>query len=127
MTDVPDDHDFHAHECSNGHLTYPAHTCCPECGERQTGTVDLSNHTGEVRTWTKVTATPTGVRSPNTLAIVEFDIDGRSVRALGGTTDAVSVGDEVVPVYVEQLRDPDRSIRQTASQVWHGFRFEPRA
>lgn len=123
---MTDDHGFYAHECPNGHLTYPEHTLCPACGERQTGRVDLSDHAGEVLTWTTVTATPTGVRSPNTLAIVEFDIDGRSVRALGGTTDEVSVGDTVVPVYVEQLRDPAAAIRRTESQRWHGFRFEPR-
>lgn len=114
-----------AHECAEGHLTYPSHAVCPECGNPQTGTVDLTEELGEVLTWTSVTASPSGVREPNTLALVEFKVDERSVRILGGTTDDVSVGDQVCPVYVEQLRDPGASFRETESQLWGGYRFEP--
>jgi uncharacterized OB-fold protein len=42
---------FDAHRCLNGHVTYPGHTVCPECGEEQTETADLSDETGEVVTW----------------------------------------------------------------------------
>ena len=114
-----------AHECENGHLTYPAHTRCPDCGGEQTGTVDLSERDAEVLTWTTVGASPTGVREPNTLAIVEFTVDDRTVRAIGQTTGDVEVGDAVTPVYVEQLRDPDASIRARDSQSWGGYRFAP--
>lgn len=114
---------FLAHECDNEHLTYPGHTVCPECGQPQTSTVNLMDREGTVVTWTTVSATPVGVREPNTLAIVEFQIDERRVRALGGTTEDVDVGDRVTPVYVEELRSPDRGIRAPASQRWDGVRF----
>ncbi|KOX93058.1 Zn-ribbon domain-containing OB-fold protein [Haloarcula rubripromontorii] len=118
--------------CSNGHVSYPTHPLCPECGEPQEETFDLSDRTGEVVTWTHSTATPPGVREPNTLAIVEFDItdiDGASdefVRALGQvTTDEVETGDTVEPVYVEELRDPDVGIKVPESQDWDGYRWDP--
>ncbi|WP_302080323.1 Zn-ribbon domain-containing OB-fold protein [Salinibaculum rarum] len=114
-----------AHRCPNGHVTYPGHQLCPECGEEQTETIDLSERTGKVLTWTESTATPPGMRSPNLITIVEFEIDGESVRALGGATEAVEIGDEVRPVYVEELRDPDAGIRHPDSQEWDGYRFEP--
>jgi uncharacterized OB-fold protein len=79
-----------------------------------------------VVTWTTSHATPPGVRQPNTLAIVEFDVDGTPVRAIGQTTtDEVATGDTVRPVYVPELRDPDAGIRDPASHDWDGFRFEP--
>jgi len=114
-----------ASECPNGHLTYPDHARCPECGEQQTGTVDLSDREAEVLTWTTVGASPTGVREPNTLAIVEFAVGDRTVRMIGSTTDDVSVGRTVRPVFVERLRDPDAGIRARESQSWSGYRFEP--
>jgi uncharacterized OB-fold protein len=113
-----------AGRCPSGHLTVPRHPVCPECGEEQTGTVDLSDRHAEVVTWTESRATPPGVRQPNTIAIVEFDVDGTAVRAIGGTTDDVSTGDTVRPVYVEQLREPGAGIREPDSQNWDGFRFE---
>jgi len=118
-----------AHRCPNGHLTYPGHERCPDCGEPQTETVDLADETGTVVTWTTNTATPPGVRQPNSLAIVEFDVDGEaeSVRAIGQlVADAdVEIGDEVRPVYADDLRDPDAGIREAESQSWDGYRFEP--
>ena len=109
----------------DGSLTYPAHPVGPG-GEEPVGTVDLSRYTAEVVTWTTSTATPPGVREPNTLAIVEFDVDGEPVRAIGQvTTEAVETGDTVRPVYCEELRDPDAGIREPDSQAWDGFRFEP--
>jgi uncharacterized OB-fold protein len=115
-----------AHRCPNGHVTYPGHTRCPECGEPQSETVDLADRTAEVVTWTTSTATPPGVREPNHLAIVAFEVAGETVRAIGQvTTDDVAVGDEVEPVYVEELREPGAGIRHPDSQDWDGFRFDP--
>jgi hypothetical protein len=114
-----------AHRCPNGHLTYPGHRRCPECGEAQTGTVELADRTAEVLTWTASTATPADVLSPNRLALVEFEVDDDTVRAIGRTTAEVEIGDEVRPVYVEELRDPDAGIRHPESQAWDGYRFEP--
>jgi uncharacterized OB-fold protein len=109
----------------DGSVTYPAHPVGPD-GEAPVGTVDLSDYTATVVTWTTATATPPGVRQPNHLAIVEFDVDGQSVRALGGlTTGDVAVGDAVEPVYVEELRDPEGGVREPASQSWDGYRFRP--
>lgn len=117
---------FDAYRCENGHITYPGHRRCPECGADQTETVDLADRTATVVTWTTSTATPPGVRQPNTVAIVEFDVDGESVRAIGqATTDEIEIGDEVRPVHVERLRDPKSGIRHEDSQEWDGFRFEP--
>ena len=133
--------DFEAHRCPSGHLTYPGHTLCPECGEEQTETVDLSGRTATVVTWTTSHSTPPGVREPNHLGIVAFDVseaspdasgsrtesgDGASVRALVQfTTGDVETGDTVRPVYVEELREPGAGIRHPDSQSWDGYRFEP--
>jgi uncharacterized OB-fold protein len=109
----------------DGSLTYPEHPIGPGGGE-PVGTVDLSEYTAEVITWTTSTATPPGVREPNTLAIVEFDVDGEPVRAIGQvTTEDVETGDRVEPVYCAELRDPEAGIREPDSQSWDGFRFEP--
>ena len=131
---------FDAHECPNGHVTYPAHPLCPECGEEQVDTIDLGELTATVVTWTTSTATPPGVRAPNHLAIVEFDLGGiprtsgnrpeaggsETVRAIGQlTSDEVEIGDEVEPVHVDELRDPEAGIREPESQEWDGYRFEP--
>lgn len=116
---------FDAYRCPNGHVTYPGHPLCPECGEKQTETVDLSEETGTVVTWTTSTSTPPGVRAPNHLAIVEFEIEGEPVRALGQLTEPVETGEEVTPVYVAELREPGAGIREPASQEWDGYRFEP--
>jgi uncharacterized OB-fold protein len=119
------DHTLPAHRCPNGHVTYPGHAVCPDCGENQTATIDLSGTTGTVVTWTESRATPPGVRQPNTVAIVEFELEGTAVRVVGGTTGEVSTGDAVRPVYVEQLRDPGAGLRDPDSQQWDGFRFDP--
>ncbi|WP_254862931.1 OB-fold domain-containing protein [Halovivax gelatinilyticus] len=109
----------------DGSIGYPGHPLGPN-GAEPVETVDLSEYTAEIVTWTTSTATPPGVREPNTLAIVEFDVDGDSVRAIGQvTTDDVEIGERVRPVYAEQLRDPNAAIRAAASQRWDGFRFEP--
>jgi hypothetical protein len=110
-------------------VTYPGHPVGPE-GAEPVGEVDLTEYRAEVVTWTVSTATPPGVRQPNPLAIVEFDVDGEAVRAVGGlvTDDGevdVEIGDEVVPVHVDELRDPEAGIREAASQDWDGYRFEP--
>ncbi|MFB6120855.1 MAG: Zn-ribbon domain-containing OB-fold protein [Halobacteriaceae archaeon] len=115
-----------AHRCPNGHLTSPPHPRCPACGEEQTDAVDLSDRTAEIVTWTESQATPPGVRQPNAIAIVEFDVDGERVRQIGQLTDAdVEIGDSVRPVHVDELRDPAAGIRHPDSQSWDGYRFEP--
>jgi len=122
---------FDAHVCENGHVTYPGHTLCPDCEAKQTDTLDLSGRIGEVVTWTKSTATPPGVRAPNTIAIVQFDLSEADltddhVRAVGQvTTEEVETGDAVEPVYVEELRDPEAGIKVPESQDWDGYRFDP--
>ena len=109
----------------DGTITYPGHPIGPEGGE-PVETIDLSERTATVVTWTTSTAPPPGVREPNHLAIVEFDVEGQSVRALGQLTEAgVEIGDEVRPVYAEQLREPGVGIREPESQEWDGYRFEP--
>ncbi len=110
---------------ADGSISYPGHPRSRE-GAEPVETVDLSEYTAEVLTWTQSMATPPGVRQPNTLAIVEFDVDGESVRAIGQvTTDEIETGDEVRPVYVEQTREPGAGIREPDSQHWDGYRFEP--
>ncbi|CAI49917.1 acetyl-CoA C-acetyltransferase small subunit [Natronomonas pharaonis DSM 2160] len=114
-----------AYRYPDGSITYPGHPVGPN-GDEPVGTVDLSDHTAEVLTWTTSHATPVGVREPNHLAIVEFRVDGQAVRALGQlTTGDVAIGDEVRPVYHEELRDPEAGIRDPESQSWDGYRFEP--
>jgi len=128
---------FAAAEYADGAVTYPPHTVSPTGAER-VGTVDLREYEGHVLTWTTSTATPPGVREPNTLAIVEFDMgpayDGPAVRALGqiaergdGSEEAfdVDIGDRVEPVYAAELREPGAGIREPESQAWDGFRFRP--
>jgi uncharacterized OB-fold protein len=130
MTMTDETPEMTAYRYPDGSITYPGHPLGPD-GEEAVDTVDLSEYTATVITWTTSTATPPGVREPNSLAVVEFDVDGEPVRAIGqltvqGATDAdVEIGDEVRPVYCEQLRDPDAGIREEASQDWDGYRFEP--
>ena len=122
----------------DGTISYPGHPRSRN-GAEPVGTIDLSEHTAEVVTWTTSTATPPGVREPNHLAIVEFDVgealkaseddsadDGEeSVRALVQLADGdVETGDEVEPVYTEELREPGAGIREPESQDWDGYRFE---
>ena len=125
---------FDAHVCPNGHATCPGHALCPECGDPQEGTIDLTDRIGEVVTWTTSTATPPGVREPNTLAIVEFDVSDATegpdsddaVRAIGqATSDDIETGDAVEPVFVEELRDPDIGLKEPESTDWDGYRFDP--
>jgi hypothetical protein len=109
----------------DGSVTYPPHPVGPD-GEAPVGTVDLSERTATVVTWTTSTAPPPGVPAPNHLAIVEFDVDGQPVRALGQlTTGDVGIGDEVEPVYAAELREPGAGIREPESQDWDGYRFRP--
>ncbi|MFC4438513.1 MULTISPECIES: nucleic acid-binding protein [Natrialbaceae] len=124
----------------DGTISYPGHPRSRN-GAEPVETIDLSEHTAEVVTWTTSTATPPGVREPNHLAIVEFDVseavdasdnrtesdeDSESVRALVQlTTGDLETGDEVRPVFVEELRDPGAGIRKPESQDWDGYQFEP--
>lgn len=114
-----------AYRYEDGSVTYPGHPIGPD-GSEPVETIDLSQHTAEVVTWTTSYASPPGVREPNHLAIVEFDVEEQAVRALGQlTTDGVEIGDEVRPVECEELRDPEAGIREPESQSWNGYRFEP--
>lgn len=114
-----------AYRYDDGTITYPGHSIGPEGGE-PTETVDLSQYTAEIITWTTSHATPPGVREPNHLAVVEFDVDEQSVRALCQlTTGDVEIGDEVRPVRCEELREPGAGIREPDSQMWDGYRLEP--
>lgn len=109
----------------DGTILYPPHPLGPD-GQEPVEMIDLSVHTATVVTWTTTTATPPGVREPNHLAIVAFDVDGESVRAIGQlTTDDVEIGDTVEPVYAAALRDADAGIREPESQSWDGYRFRP--
>ncbi len=117
------EHEMTAYRYPDGSVTYPGHPRGPG-GDEPVGTVDLSEYTAEVVTWTTSTATPPGVRQPNHLAIVEFDVDGVPVRALGQLEDGnVDIGDTVEPFHVDELRDPEKGIREPDSQEWDGFRF----
>ena len=132
-----DEPTFEAAEYADGTVTYPPHTVSPNGAER-VGAVDLRESEGRVLTWTTSTATPPGVREPNALAIVEFEMDdaydGPAVRALGqiaergdgsGETFDIDIGDRVEPVYADELREPGAGIREPESQNWDGFRFRP--
>ena len=123
---MSDDHPpLTAHRYPDGSLSYPGHPV-NDAGEQPVEAVDLSEHTGTVVTWTTAHATPPGVRSPNTLAVVEFEIEGAAVRVIGQvTTDDITVGEPVRPVYTDQLRDPAASLKAPDSQSWDGYRFEP--
>lgn len=113
-----------ATRCANGHLYYPDHPRCPTCGSAEAEAVDLTDRAGTVVTWTRSEATPPGVRQPNELAIVEFSVDDETVRVVGQVEGSVETGDEVEPVYVSELRNPDAGIREPDSQEWDGYRFE---
>jgi uncharacterized OB-fold protein len=114
-----------AYRYEDGSITYPGHPIGPD-GSEPVGTVDLSQYTAEVVTWTTSHATPPGVREPNHLAIIEFEIEGQAVRALCQlTTNDVGIGDEVRPIQCDTLREPGAGIREPDSQSWDGYRFEP--
>lgn len=116
---------FEASRYPDGSISYPGHPVGPN-GQDPIDTVDLSEYTATVVTWTTGTTTPPGVREPNHLAIVEFDVDGKPVRAIGQlTTDEIETGDEVRPIYVDELRESGAGIREPESQEWDGYRFDP--
>ena len=124
-TDTDDQPPMEAARYPDGSILYPTHPIGPD-GNEPVETVDLSEYTATLITWTTSTATPPGVREPNALGIVEFDIDGEPVRAIGQlTTDDVEIGDPVDPVYAEELREPGAGIREPESQEWDGYRFRP--
>jgi hypothetical protein len=109
----------------DGSILYPSHPVGPD-GNEPVETVDLSEYTATLITWTSSTATPPGVRQPNHLGIVEFDVEGEPVRAIGQlTTDDVEIGDTVEAVYAEELREPGAGIREPESQAWDGYQFQP--
>lgn len=117
---------FEAVRYDDGTVSYPPHPVGRNGGQ-PVDRIDLTEREGTIVTWTTSTATPPGVREPNHLAIVEFELEtGDSVRAIGQlTTGDVAVGDRVRPVYAEELRDPEQCIRVADSQRWDGYRFEP--
>ncbi len=109
----------------DGTILHPVHPYGPD-GNEPVESIDLSSRRAEILTWTTSTATPPGVREPNHLAIVAFDVDGETVRAIGQLTDAdVEIGQMVEPVYAQELRDPEAGIREPDSQAWDGYQFSP--
>lgn len=109
----------------DGSILYPPHPIGPD-GNESVGTVDLSEYTATLLTWTTSTATAPGVRQPNHIGIVEFDVEGEPVQAIGQlTTDDVTIGDTVEPVYADELRESGAGIREPESQSWDGYRFRP--
>src|SRR5699024_5852106 len=91
-----------AARCADGAISYPPHPLGPD-GSEPVEFVDLSDHTATIVTGTTNTAPPPGVREPNHLAVVEFEIEGESVRALGQlATGDVEIGERVRPVYTEE-------------------------
>ena len=122
---------FEAAEYADGTVTYPPHPVGPNGAER-TGTVDLREHAARVITWTTSTATPPGVRQPNTLAIVEFemggDYDGPPVRAIGQVADrGGTAADDSLDGSPEGSADdsPDRSDGGDTFDVEIGDHVEP--
>lgn len=114
-----------AYRYEDGSITYPGHPIGPD-GSEPVETVDLSEYAAEVVTWTTSYATPPGVREPNHIGVVEFDVEGTPVRALVQfTTGEIEIGDTVEPVYTEELREPGAGIREPESQDWDGYRFDP--
>ena len=110
---------------ADGSIGYPAHPRGPN-GAEPVETIDLRDREATLVTWTSSTATPPGVREPNHIGIVEFTVEGEPVRVIGQlTTDEVTIGDRVTPVYVEELREPGAGIKRVESQDWDGYRFEP--
>lgn len=109
----------------DGTIAYPGHPRGPG-GAEPVETIDLTDREATLVTWTSSTATPPGVREPNHIGIVEFTVDGQAVRVIGQlTTDDVTIGDRVRPIYVEELREPGVGIKTVESQDWDGYRFEP--
>jgi uncharacterized OB-fold protein len=121
MTDEPG---LIAARYASGEITYPKHSRGPE-GTEPIDEIDLSDRTATVITWTEAMATPPGVRQPNRLAIVEFEVDQHSVRVIGQVSGTeIEIGATVQAVYCPELRDPSAGIRESASQSWDGYRFE---
>ena len=114
-----------AAEYADGSVGYPMHPIGPD-GHAPVGEVALTGRAGTVETWTESTATPPGVRAPNLLAIVSFDLPGGPVRMIGQVdADAVAIGDRVHLGPPTQLREPDSGLRPTAVQSYVGHRFVP--
>ena len=136
-TDADEQPPMEAARYPDGSILYPPHPVGPD-GNEPVGTVDLTEYTATLITWTTSTATPPGVRQPNHIGIVEFEVseassdgrmesdDGEPVRAIGQlTTNDVEIGDELEAVYVDELREPGAGIREPESQAWDGYRFRP--
>lgn len=105
--DPPADRAFGCRAC--GRRWYYTKPQCPDCGSEPSahGTEELGQ--GEVRTVTRVEVTPGDVRSPNRLALADFD----GVRLIAQVTGEVAVGDRVAFAGSFTLRggDDDRQPR----------------
>jgi uncharacterized OB-fold protein len=116
---------LNAYQCVNGHVSYPKHPMCNICGLTCEKKIPLSNLEATVITWTTSTVPTPGVRSPNTIAIVEYEIEGCKIKILGGVdAEKIKIGDKVKAKYIPELRDPKKSKRFAESQYWGGHRFE---
>ncbi|MDR9411707.1 MAG: OB-fold domain-containing protein [Haloferacaceae archaeon] len=110
---------------ADGSVGYPAHPIGPD-GDAATGEVSLADAVGTVETWTRSTAPPPGVRAPNLLAIVSFDVTGGPVRMIGQVdAEAIAIGDRVRLGPPTELRDPAAALRPAAVQSYTGHRFVP--
>lgn len=117
---------LHAWACANGHLHVPRRQTCRTCGAPIEDSLALEDRVGEIVTWTVVRAPPPGVRSPNPVAFVRFEVGDESVTLLGGLTASdVAIGQPVEPVHVEELRDPTAGIVDPPAAGWTGYRFRP--
>ncbi|MFB6282648.1 MAG: nucleic acid-binding protein [Halobacteria archaeon] len=122
-----------ARKCDEGHYSFTDQDACPRCGTELSMEKDLSDTSGKVVAATVSRATPDGVRTPNPLATVEFNLEEGTVTKTGQLTEnavregelVVESGDLVEPVYVEQLRDTGESFKHEESQGWGGYRFCP--
>ena len=116
---------LNAYRCANGHVSYPKHPLCNICGLAYEKEIPLFNLEATVITWTTSTVPAPGVRTPNTIAIVEYDVEGYKIKILGGVEgENVKIGDKVKARYISELRDSKKSKRFMESQDWDGYRFE---
>mgnify|MGYP006273889577 CR=1 FL=1 len=99
--DPPADRAFVCREC--GHRWYYTKPRCLDCGSDPSvhGTEELGE--GEVQAVTRVEVTPGDVRSPNRLALADFDGVGLIAQVDGGA----AVGDRVAFAGSFTLRDGD--------------------
>ncbi len=91
-------------KCSN--KIYPSHSRCPNCKGTVFEEFELTN--GRVITHTTVYATSTGVKSPLSLAIIEFD---SGVRALCQITGKLETNLSVKPEFAVLRKKKGKTLK----------------